>query len=77
MVTPKVVFDLRRTTTAVSSRGRVHITSVSGLETLCGLDLAERHLTWTENLDNRQPDCDWCVRRAVELPHRYSFVATA
>lgn len=69
-----VVFDLRRTTTVVSSTGCVHITDANGAWTVCGLSLLDRdRVLWSENLEDRQPGCAHCVAYAVNRPVRFAF----
>lgn len=72
------VFDLRRVKTRVSPRGKIHIlhTEHGTSWTLCGCDL-DRPLYsfgWEDNFDDKQPDCQRCIRMAVSWAIRYPFI---
>jgi hypothetical protein len=68
----RLVFDLRRTSTVVSPRGRVHLAEDSGLATTCDIDLMGRG-DWSDNVNDLQPDCKGCIERALMRPTRYFF----
>lgn len=66
-------FDLRRINTVVSPTGKVHIELIAGNGTLCGQKGRSRFL-WTENFDDRQPDCQRCVLGASKYSVKFPYV---
>jgi hypothetical protein len=68
----KVEFDMRRTSTVVSPRGRVHLEEHSGFATACDIDLMGRG-DWSDNVSQRQPNCRPCIAHALRWPARYFF----
>lgn len=72
------VFDLRRITTVISPRGRVHVCRylTEGQSTMCNINLLDgHHPDWGENLDDKQPDCRPCVKGAMLSPLTYPRVS--
>lgn len=68
-----LVFDLTRTVTIASPRGKVHVSQDSAMSTVCGLDLIGRG-DWLEARD-RQPDCYACIEYAYRHAWRFHFTA--
>jgi hypothetical protein len=66
-----LVFDLTRTITIASPRGKVHVSEDSAMSTVCGLDLIGRP-EWLEGGD-RQPDCYACIEYAFRRSWRFHF----
>lgn len=67
----RLSFDLSRTVTVVTPRGKVHLSADNGMFTVCRLDLMGRP-DWLDHRD-RQPDCDGCLDYAWMHPVHFHF----